>query len=131
MVFCDDAMGTTIGVVLTQLGDVGEVEKWGSSKRFWQEEEWCRDVDSFVWSSDGHTLFVATGGIYGTGNTYALNLKEREAIQIFPKKSDTWSHGSCQRTTVEAINEEGVTLIAVECCEDGEPLIKREVVKYP
>lgn len=76
--FCDDASGTSIGVVYSSPGDPRS-SKWSLSDRFWQEPSWCLDVTSFLWIPDGNRLAIATSGIYGTGSLYLLSLDDRES----------------------------------------------------
>jgi hypothetical protein len=87
-VFCDDAQGSNIGVILTRAG-VGPVEgqppyKWGTSRRFWQSGPWVTDVTSFSWSQTGRFLYVATSPIYGDGGLFELNLIRQEWKQLIP-----------------------------------------------
>jgi hypothetical protein len=80
-VFCDDAMGTTIGIINTQPGfylGPGSEKAWALENRFWQEASWARDVHSIEWSEDGLRLTVWAGAVYGTNKKYVLDLVRRK-----------------------------------------------------
>lgn len=56
-VFCDDAIGVNIGVILTEPGaGPGKLKlegtktwnKWSATERFWQDAIWASDVTSFA-----------------------------------------------------------------------------------
>ncbi len=79
--FCDDASGTSIGLVYSSAGDPRS-ETWSLSDRFWQDSTWCLDVTSYVWIPGGNRVAVATSGIYGTGGLYLLILDERKAVVL-------------------------------------------------
>lgn len=95
-VFCDDAYGTTIGIVnyspglLTRETSYDEatikemIKTWSLESRFWQEASWARDVTSFEWSKDGLSLFVTTSPIYGTGKKFTLDLVRKKIISETP-----------------------------------------------
>lgn len=90
--FCDDALGSNIGVILTKPG-VGPIEglpnsKWGLLHRFWQDEKWSADVVNFAWSPSGIYLYVATQEIYGDGGLFKFNLERQTFIRIFPDTND-------------------------------------------
>ena len=97
--FCDDSIGSNIGVILTEPGGypkpnqpINEAFKqnlkgdfaWDENNRFWQEEPWSADVTSFAWSSSGLFLYVATSGMYGNGSLFRLNLGRRTADKLYP-----------------------------------------------
>jgi hypothetical protein len=91
--FCDDAQGSNIGVILTRAG-VGPVEgepayKWGTAKRFWQSGPWVTDVMSFTWSQSGRFLYVATSPIYGDGGLFELDLIMQEWRRVIPETSSS------------------------------------------
>ena len=67
--FCDDALGSNVGVINTsagagpgriELGPTKEWSKWSVSDRFWQDPVWAADITSFAWSRDLKSLYVAT-----------------------------------------------------------------------
>lgn len=119
MVFCDDALGTTIGVVATDLPKSDELEAgWQQERRFWQDEAWCINVTSLGWSEDGRFLFVATSDTYGSGNIYQLDLEKRRAAVIFPVKRDATLEGHCWSTHIDAIGKDSITVHARDYCEE-------------
>ena len=94
--FCDDALGSNIGIILTEPGAgpgamrlTGNMvwDKWYTNDRFWQNELWATDVVNLLWSPSLQYLYVATSGIYGDGGFFKLNLKERSSISLVPDPS--------------------------------------------
>lgn len=80
-VFCDDANGTSIGIINTSPGAYagpGSEKAWDLSSRFWQEPSFSRDVKSAHWSNDGKKIIIRTGDIYGSGKTYFLDLLNKQ-----------------------------------------------------
>jgi hypothetical protein len=119
MVFCDDTLGTTIGVVATDLPKSNDLEAgWRQERRFWQEKAWCINVTSLGWSEDGRFLFVATSDTYGSGNVYQLNIEKRLAAVIFPVKRDATLEGHCWSTHIDAIGKDSITVHARDYCEE-------------
>jgi hypothetical protein len=81
-VFCDDAQGSTIGIINPAPGAQiasGVENAWSLEKRFWQEQEWARDVDSYTWL-EGDKLEVKTNSTYGSGKKYQLDLINRKIL---------------------------------------------------
>ena len=92
--FCDDALGSNIGVINTQptagpgklkLTGTKTWDKWYTYDRFWQEKIWATDVVNFAWSPFFRYLYVATSSVYGDGGFFKLDLKNREFIRLLPK----------------------------------------------
>jgi hypothetical protein len=90
-VFCDDALGVNIGVILTEPGaGPGKLklegtktwDKWNNTDRFWQDATWAADVTSFAWSPSYRYLYVATSAIYGDGGVFKLDLKNKKSSRI-------------------------------------------------
>ena len=88
-IFCDDAVGTTIGIInlpgyVLSYGELRRTSnsEWDKHKRFWQEKEWALDVESVQWSEDGLSLTVNTGYIYGTDNCYVLDLPNKRIKRV-------------------------------------------------
>jgi hypothetical protein len=80
-VFCDDASGTTIGLINTSPGAYagpGSEKAWRLSSRFWQEPGFSCDVEYARWSSDGKKIVIRTGNTYGSGKTYSLDLINKQ-----------------------------------------------------
>lgn len=84
-VLCDDALGTTIGIARTELGE-SPFPSWPLADRFWQDEVWCRDVTSYVWLPD-HVLLVATSSVYGSGGLYELRVEDRNVERLLAQAS--------------------------------------------
>ena len=88
-VFCDDALGTQIGIILTKPG-VGPIEltgKWSITNRFWQEGPWMTNVKEYVWAKSGNYLYVVTSEVYGEEAFYELNLRQRRAVKLLDGKA--------------------------------------------
>ncbi len=81
MLFCDDAAGSTLGVVCYS-GDACDQAPWRLANRFWQDELWARDVTGFGWDPDGRCLYVSTSGTYGDGSLFALDLTGKKTTPI-------------------------------------------------
>ena len=99
--FCDDALGSNIGVILTEPGGgpgamklTGDMvwDKWYTNDRFWQDKLWATDVVNFLWSPSLRYLYVATSGIYGDGGFFKLDLKERSSVRLLPDPSAKYLH---------------------------------------
>jgi len=93
-IFCDDALGTNLGVILTERGaGPGKIElndpkvwdKWTPVNRFWQEAAWSADVVNFAWSPSHRYLYIATSGAYGNGGFFKLDLQERTYQRLMPR----------------------------------------------
>jgi len=61
---------------------------WKIDSRFWQEQEWADDINSFIWSPSGKYIYVATDITYGSGNLYRLDLLQKKYEKIFPTEQD-------------------------------------------
>jgi len=85
-VFCDDAVGTTVGIINTQPGAYvgpGSENAWELHDRFLQDKDWALDVDFFEWSSNGLKVIIKTNAIYGTGKTYKIDLLSKKFEERF------------------------------------------------
>jgi hypothetical protein len=76
VVFCDDAIGTNIGVIFHEPGN--------DSDSYWQDPQWSKDVTSFWWGLNGDFLYISTNGIYGSGGIFELDLRNRKSKIILP-----------------------------------------------
>lgn len=88
-VFCDDGLGTQIGVILTKpgLGPVAEQAKWRIANRFWQNEElWTINVKQLVWSKSGNFIYVTTSEVYSDESLYEIDLKNQLATKLLDGK---------------------------------------------
>ena len=120
--FCDDALGSNIGVINTsggagpgriELGPTKEWSKWNVNDRFWQDPIWASDVTSFAWSRDLKSLYVATSEIYGTGAVYRLDLVSRTFTALVPDCRKSSKHG-CRAEIVGIDRSSGAVSVAVE-----------------
>lgn len=118
-VFCEDALGTYIGVICYAAGKCerseypdGSIrfEGWALNNRFWQEKIWASDVDSIAWSPNKKSLFVATGRIYGSGSLYQLDLEKRKVKQLLPIKSETSTSNPGPGYSIINLSNDGRTL---------------------
>jgi hypothetical protein len=86
-VFCDGALGSNIGVILSDPGvadDPGvEPGSWSINQRFWQNGPWVLDVTSLAWDPFSDRLFVATSGVYGDGGVFVLDLLHKTYDRIY------------------------------------------------
>ena len=87
-VFCEDALGTHIGVVYADHMGAPSDRAWGINDRFWQEGPWASDVQTFAWSQDGTTLFVSTGAVYGSSTLYQLDVHDRKVYELIAAAPD-------------------------------------------
>ena len=112
-VFCDDAIGVNIGVILTEPGaGPGKLKlegtktwnKWSATERFWQDATWASDVTSFAWSPSYRYLYVTTSAIYGEGGIFKLDLKNKISSRIdnseFGKYSELISSKGIFKATI-------------------------------
>lgn len=87
-VFCDDALGTNIGIILSKRGvfpaDSKQPNLWGTTKRFWQDGTWATDVQDIFWSPSGKYIYVSTSGVYGDGGLFELDLEKKKFSRLFP-----------------------------------------------
>jgi len=84
LVFCEDALGSHIGVIYYDNLTSPVADSWSLSDRFWQQPTWAADVDSLAWSPDGEFLYVATGEVYGSCGLFELDLRKRTWRRIEP-----------------------------------------------
>ncbi|UCH22779.1 MAG: hypothetical protein JSU83_06080 [Deltaproteobacteria bacterium] len=108
-VFCDDAGGTNIGIILTEPGaGPGKLEipgpikmwYWHTYDRFWQERQWAADITSFAWSPSFKYAYVATSFIYGDGGIFKLDLINRKAHEIILIESSSYDRKSYEHGSV-------------------------------
>jgi hypothetical protein len=92
--FCDDALGSNIGIILTERGagpgnvalnDLKVWNTWDTVNRFWQDRTWAADVMDFAWGPSQRYLYVATSGIYGDGGFFKIDLRERTSQRLMPR----------------------------------------------
>lgn len=90
-VFCDDALGTQLGIIYTRPG-VRPAEPdsdWNNGNRFWQQGEWVYDALDILWPPSGDYLYVTTAGVYGHNGFYELDLRKRTATKLLSGSDDT------------------------------------------
>ena len=138
--FCDDALGSNIGVILTEPGaGPGKIElsgtkvwdKWDTNNRFWQETKWATDVVNFAWSPSFRYIYVATSGIYGDGGFFKLDLKERLSERLLPKSSAKYSFelGGGHLTKIEKVDlNKRVIIVGIYWLGQAPSLVANEEV---
>lgn len=119
--FCDDALGSNLGVVDTAGGaGPGEIDlappkqwnKWAVNNRFWQDPTWATDVTSFAWSTNLKYLYVATSSTYGQGGLYKLDLVNRTYKQLLPRPGMSQSaKGSYESVIVRLSHKTGLLTV--------------------
>jgi hypothetical protein len=123
--FCDDALGSNIGVINNSpaagpgnipLPHPREWSHWQTYDRFWQEKAWATDITSFAWSLDLKYLYVATDSIYGSGGIYRLDLTKRKAIDLRPKESSIKIYS----TRIKSMSDQSGTIIVEAMFHDTE-----------
>lgn len=140
-VFCDEALGSNIGVILTEPGaGPGSIERhgqkiwtWVPSRRFWQEPTWAADVTSFVWSPSRKFVYVATSGVYGDGGVFQLDLEHRRVTRIIPDPSARYADQLRQGflTRIQSVDRERrIVTISVYQYHPTSTLIATEEVVF-
>ncbi|MFK7825047.1 MAG: hypothetical protein AB8G05_12905 [Oligoflexales bacterium] len=88
-IFCDDALGTQIGVILQKpgVGPAASKDQWSTYNRFWQDDLAMSDVIQIFWSKSGNFLYVVTSEIYSDGSLYELDLNKRITNKLIDGKS--------------------------------------------
>jgi hypothetical protein len=122
-VFCDDAAGTSIGLVYASPGAPWS-GRWSLSDRFWQEASWARDVTSIAWLP-GSRLLVATSPVYGTGSLYLLTINDRTALRLYPSTSP-----STEIVKIASVSADGRVEITTQTTV-GEAMTKKSTVAVP
>lgn len=136
--FCDDAQGSNIGIVLSSSGP-GRIEaepgfKWGIARRFWQTGPWVTDVTSFAWSPSGKYLYVATSPVYGDGGLFELDLIRQEWKRLIPEMLKPALLAQCKKskencyTRIERIDRDKKSItVVVYDMEDDKRIATQEV----
>lgn len=140
-VFCDDALGTNIGLILTEPGagpgklklEGTKIWDWQVNNRFWQLQEWSSDVTSFAWSPDFRYLYIATSSVYGDGSFFRLDLKNRTSKRLIPDKKAKYFNSlknKSIRTRIVGIdkNLDKIT-VEIEAYWPNEETIAKEIVE--
>jgi hypothetical protein len=121
ILFCEDALGSHLGVVYYSNMGVPLNGKWSLTDRFWQKSAWGADVTSLAWDSTGKDLFVSTSAIYGSGAVYRLDLLNREAKKLFPQvkyAKETKLIKEVCLTNIRGVDEKKQTLdVLIEDCD--------------
>lgn len=134
--FCDDALGSNIGVVNTsggagpgkiQLPQPKTWDKWEVNDRFWQQADWATDVTSFAWSPDLKFLYVGTSEVYGTGALYKLDLVKRTYKKLLPDTRTLLDQNHSYTTEIKSLDKKTGELV-VQLETFLEPPQKSEVV---
>ena len=104
-VFCEDALGSHIGIVYYKNMSQPIKDAWQITDRYWQLSEWGSDATSFCWDPSGNYLFISTSAIYGSGKVFVLDLYNRIATEIFPKnKSVLLADGGICLTNLKSVD---------------------------
>jgi hypothetical protein len=138
--FCDDALGSNIGVILTQPGaGPGNIklnteqiwDQWNTSDRFWQDNLWATDVVNFLWSPSLRYLYVATSGVYGNGGFFKLDLQARVSKCVLPDTSANYFSGlkTGYLTNIEKVDTENELItIGIYSYDETRMLIAKEEI---
>jgi len=136
--FCDDALGSNIGVILTQPGaGPGNIKlnddqiwnQWDTSDRFWQDNLWATDVVNFLWSPSLRYLYVATSGVYGDGGFFKLDLQAHVSECVLPDTSENYFSGlkTGYLTSIEKVDTKNeVITIGIYSYDETRTLIATE-----
>ena len=98
-VFCEDALGSYIGIVRRSTMGVPGDGAWDLADRYWQEEAWAADVRSIAWIHSGKSLLVSTSNIYGAGAIFLLDLDARSSMVLFQGSTNS------QILTIQRVDE--------------------------
>jgi hypothetical protein len=138
--FCDDALGTNIGIILTERGagpgptplpETREWRRWDTTNRFWQDRKWAADIVNFAWSPSQRYLYVATSGIYGDGGFFKLDLRERTFERLIPKSNSKYSSQLADMffTKIKKIDEQRKQiLVDISLYDPKEEKVATEVI---
>jgi hypothetical protein len=133
MLFCDDALGSNLGVVCYS-GNLCSRPPWAVTDRFWQHESWAADVNAFAWDPNGRCLYVSTNAIYGEGDIFALDLWDRRVKRLPLGIEDREETGFSHVGRLSRIDDTGRTLeYEVEYYDkaDATARVKRVTVPLP
>lgn len=120
IVFCDDALGRSLGLSYFGAMPTPRIGGWELADRFWQERDWALDATAFVWSRDGSHLYVSTSGVYGSGAIFSLDPLRRTYKRLHP--TSTVPDGAVY--TIEELDHERRMLIARREVDGGEQRIQ-------
>jgi hypothetical protein len=81
--FCEDALGSYIGIVYRGIMGTPAAGAWSIKDRYWQVKDWSVGVESILPVNGGNSLLVSTSSIHGNGGVYLLRLKERRWKKVF------------------------------------------------
>ena len=138
--FCDDALGSNIGVILTEPGGgpgairlTGDMvwDKWYTNDRFWQDKLWTTDVVNFLWSPSLRYLYVATSGIYGDGGLFELDLVKRSSVRLLPDPSAKYKHRleGGYFTQIEKVDmEKDLIIVGIYVYDETSTMVAREEI---
>ncbi len=139
IVFCEDALGTSLAVVCYDAGKCdrvlnvqsGEAMGWEIADRVWQQAPWAADVTSIAWSPSGQYLYVASGEVYGAGGLFQLDLGRRAATQILPKNLKVTISEPGPGYMIAGISDDGKTLRVETRESEDVATIRTETVTLP
>src|SRR2546426_7202701 len=108
---CEGALGRYAGIIYAGPTGARRDTAWSEGDQWWYGAEWGDDITSYVWNTTGDTAYVATGGIYGSGKVFLLDIWRRRAeeIQLPHDKSgdETYWQGQTTRGVGVATGDRG------------------------
>ena len=81
---CEGALGNYLGIILSAKWSKHGNKVWDIGNRYWFENGWGKDVDSYIYDTTSKRLYIATSSYYGLGGIYRLNIKDKSSTLIYP-----------------------------------------------
>ena len=140
--FCDDALGSNIGIILTErgagpgnisLGHAKVWQIWDTANRFWQDRKWATDVVNFAWGPSQRYLYVATSGIYGNGGFFKIDLREHAYQRLMPSPNSPYASRLSDQfgTKIESIDLTAKKItVQISLLDPIEERVAQEVFTY-
>ena len=118
LITSEDALGSQLGVMYYRPLGAPAVGPWTLTDRFWQDPEWASDVTSICWSGDNR-LFVGTSGVYGDGGLFELDLLDKKARRLHPRKDRRCATSTCV-TTILGFDAGGALRVNLDVYDRGD-----------